>query len=311
MYNPNSLHGTPISIAITGAAGRMGRRLVALASESSQFHVVAALVRPDSGLIDHDAGELSGSGVLGVPLTAELAAKPDVLIDFSTPSATLNWLKICVERGIPMVIGTTSLTQEHQSAIDRASARIPILQASNTSFIVTVLRLVVADVAKLLDDSYDTEIIEWHHRFKKDAPSGTAMSFAKDILRATGRTEKQLVFGRHSSNSSRRPGEIGIHSLRLGNEVCRHEVHFAALGEELWLGQRAYSRDTFASGALKAAEWLRAQPNGRYDMNEVVASNLGSWLRKSHKPSSNGKGKDRRASRRRNTSNIASVRVAR
>ncbi|MBC8105541.1 MAG: 4-hydroxy-tetrahydrodipicolinate reductase [Anaerolineae bacterium] len=258
------------SLAITGASGRMGKRLIALAREAAVFNVVAAIVRPNHDLLERDAGEIAGIGPIGVPLTFDLRPTPKVLIDFTSPPAMRHWLKVCRDRRIAMLIGTTGLHQVDHAAIDRAAEDIPILQATNMSVGVAVLNKLVAQAAKMLGDDYDVEILESHHRFKKDAPSGTGMSLAESILSATGKTKEDLAFGRHGDDVPRRRGEIGIHSLRIGDETGRHVVHFASLGERLELGHVATNRDTFVHGALRAAEWLAKQKAGRYQIGDVL-----------------------------------------
>jgi 4-hydroxy-tetrahydrodipicolinate reductase len=258
------------SIAITGASGRMGKRLVALAREAALFNIVGAIVRPNHDLLSRDAGEIAGIGPIGVPLSFDLRPTPQVLIDFTSPPAMRHWLKTCRDRGIAMLIGTTGLHQVDQAAIDRAAEDIPILQATNMSLGVAVLNKLVAQAAKMLGDDYDVEVLEAHHRFKKDAPSGTAASLADSILRATGKTNEDLAFGRHGDDVPRRRGEIGMHSLRIGDETGRHTVFFASLGERLELTHVAMNRDTFVHGALRAAEWLAKQKPGRYQIADVV-----------------------------------------
>jgi 4-hydroxy-tetrahydrodipicolinate reductase len=259
-----------IDLAITGAAGRMGTRLVALSTQDGGFTVVGAIERPDHPHIARDAGEVAGVGAIGTPITHDLRPTPRVLIDFSSPASTRHWLKTCRDRGIAMLIGTTGLQWGDQAAIDQASADIPILQATNMSLGVAVLNKLAAEVAKQLGDDYDIEIVEAHHRFKKDAPSGTAMTLAESILAATGKARDALVFGRHGDDVQRKRGEIGMHSLRVGDEVGRHTASFAGLGERLELTHVATNRDTFAHGALRAAKWLAGQKPGRYGIADVL-----------------------------------------
>jgi 4-hydroxy-tetrahydrodipicolinate reductase len=258
------------TLAITGAAGRMGQRLVALAKQSSDLQVLAALERPDSPNLTRDAGEVSGIGPIGVPITADLRATPQVLIDFTAPAAMRNWLKTCRDRKIAMVIGTTGLQPSDHSAIDEAAIEIPILQAPNMSLGVNVLFKIAAQVAALLGDDYDKEIVELHHRFKKDAPSGTAMGIAEAILKSMNKPKSALVYDRHGDDVVRQRGDIGMHALRVGDEVGKHTVHFASLGERLELTHTATNRDTFAHGALKAAQWLATQKAGRYSMADML-----------------------------------------
>jgi 4-hydroxy-tetrahydrodipicolinate reductase len=258
------------SIAITGAAGRMGTRLVALAKQDGQFQIVGAIEKPDHPAQAKDIGEVAGIGAVGLPVTFDLRPTPQVLIDFTAPSSTRHWLKTCSDRGIGMVIGTTGLQPPDHAAIDRAAARIPILQAPNMSLGVNVLFRIAAQVAQSLGPEYDIEIIEAHHRFKKDAPSGTAMGLADAILKATERTRDALLHDRHGEDVPRQPGQIGMHALRMGDEVGRHTVFFAALGERLELTHVATNRDTFVHGALRGAKWLAGRKPGRYAMADVL-----------------------------------------
>ena len=247
-----------------------GDGLIALAKADADFKLVAAIDKPETPHLSHDAGEMAGIGNIGLPITFDLRPRPDVLIDFSTPASTRHWLKTCRDREIPMVIGTTGLKEKDHAAIDVASAKIPVLQAPNTSLGVNVLLKVAAEVAERLGDDYDVEIVEGHHRFKKDAPSGTAAAIADAILKATGKSRKALVYGRHGAEETRQRGQIGMHSLRLGDEVGRHTVYFAALGERVEIGHVATTRDTFALGALRAAKWLVKQKAGRYSMGDLL-----------------------------------------
>jgi 4-hydroxy-tetrahydrodipicolinate reductase len=261
---------TAIKIAITGACGRMGKRLVALSKADKSFELVAAIDRPDCAELARDAGEIAGIGPIGLPISFDLRPTPDVLIDFTGPGSTRRWLKTCHDREISMVVGTTGLKDKDHAAIDVAAAHIPILQAPNMSVGVNVLLKLAALAAQGLGADYDIEIVEGHHRFKKDAPSGTALALADAILKATGKSRKSLVYGRHGDDDQRQPGQIGMHSLRIGDEVGKHTVYFAALGERLELGHVATSRDTFALGALRAAKWLHAQKPGRYSMTDAL-----------------------------------------
>lgn len=245
-------------------------RLIAMAREAAIFKILAAIDRPDSFAIEKDAGEIAGVGKIGVPITHDLRPTPQVLIDFTAPAAMRHWLKTCRDRRIPMVIGTTGLSDSDHATIDQASLDIPVLQAPNMSLGVNLMMRLVADVAARLGDDYDIEIVEGHHRFKKDAPSGTAMGLANSILKATGKTNDDLVFDRHGDDCVRQRGQIGMHALRIGDEVGRHTTYFASLGERLELTHVATNRDTFVHGALRAATWLATQKPGRYTMSDVL-----------------------------------------
>jgi 4-hydroxy-tetrahydrodipicolinate reductase len=258
------------TLAITGVAGRMGQRLVALAHQDKGLQLVAALERAGHAAIARDAGDLASVGSIGLAVSAELARKPDVLIDFTAPAALRHWLTVCRDRGIALVVGTTGLSDADHAAIDAAAADIPVLQAPNMSLGVNLLFKIAGEVAKVLGDAYDMEIVEGHHRFKKDAPSGTAMGLAEAILKATGKTKDALVYDRHGDEVVRKPGDIGMHALRIGDEVGRHTAYFAALGERLELTHVATNRDTFVHGALRAAKWLAGQKPGRYAIADML-----------------------------------------
>jgi 4-hydroxy-tetrahydrodipicolinate reductase len=249
----------------------MGTRLVALAKAAGDYQILGAIERPDHPAQGHDAGEIAGIGSIGLPLTFDLKPTPQVLIDFTAPASMRHWLKTCRDRGIAMIVGTTGLAAHDHAILDQAAADIPILQSPNMSLGVNVLFKIAGEVAKLLGDDYDIEIVEGHHRFKKDAPSGTAMGVADAILKAVGKTKESLIFDRHGDDCVRKKGQIGMHALRIGDEVGRHTAYFAALGERLELTHVATNRDTFAHGALRAAQWLATQKPGRY----TVASMLG------------------------------------
>jgi 4-hydroxy-tetrahydrodipicolinate reductase len=169
-----------------------------------------------------------------------------------------------------MVIGTTGLQMADHASIDQAASDIAVLQAPNMSLGVNVLFKIAAEVARMLGDDYDMEILEAHHRFKKDAPSGTAMGLADAILKATGKAREALIYDRHGDECTRKRGEIGMHAMRLGDEIGRHTVYYGALGERLELTHRATNRDTFAHGALRAARWLAAQAPGRYTIANML-----------------------------------------
>jgi len=243
---------------------------VALCCRDSAFKLLAAIDRPDSAVLSRDAGEVAGIGAIGLPVTFDLRPKPDVLIDFTTPPAMRHWLKTCRDRKIAMVIGTTGLADCDHAAIDIAAEDIPIIQAPNMSLGMNMLFKIVGEVAKVLGDDYDIELVEGHHRFKKDAPSGTAMGLVDSILKATGKSADALIYDRHGTDAPRHRGQIGVHALRMGDEVGRHMVYFAALGERLELGHVATNRDTFVHGALKAAKWIANKPAGRYTLGDVL-----------------------------------------
>jgi 4-hydroxy-tetrahydrodipicolinate reductase len=257
-------------IAILGAAGRMGTRLIALAHQTAGLKIAAAIEREGHPLLGRDAGEVAGIGAVGLPVTTDLSGRPKVLLDFSASVSTRHWLDVCRKRKIAMLIGTTGLSEDDHRAIDAAAADIAVLQAPNMSLGVNLLIKLCADAARRLGDAYDIEIVEAHHRYKKDAPSGTAMAIAQGMLDATGKGREALVYDRHGDDCVRKPGEIGMHALRVGDEVGRHTACFATMGERLELTHVATSRDTFVRGALIAAQWLAGKRHGRYTIADVL-----------------------------------------
>jgi len=258
-------------IAIIGAAGRMGRRIAALAAENEAFEIVCATEYSGSPDLGQDLGRLAGAELLGIEVTDELTGpKPDVAIDFSLPDGTMKFLGPCREGGIAMIIGTTGLAGAQEAEILEAAGTIPIVKAGNYSMGITLLCKLVATAAAVLGDDYDIEITETHHRFKKDAPSGTAIMLARSICRAVSKDyDESVIFGR-AGDCPRNAGEIGIHALRLGNTIGEHTVSFGSLGETVTLGHSAHTRDTFVRGALHAAKWLEGRPAGMYDMTDVL-----------------------------------------
>ena len=260
---------TPVTIH--GAAGRMGRRLVALAVEDQGLTLAGAVEQKGHELLGQDAGTIAGLGPQGVALADALPDGPSVVIDFTIPAATRAILDACIRRRCGIVIGTTGLTDDDHRHIDDAAHTIPVMQAPNMSLGVNLLFALAAQVARQLGDDYDIEIVEAHHRFKVDAPSGTALGIAKAICDATGKDMKtDLVHGRSGSDVPRKRGEIGMHALRTGDVVGRHTASFGTLGEELQLTHIASTRDVFARGALRAARWLDGKPAGRYGMKDVL-----------------------------------------
>ncbi len=259
-----------LSIGVNGACGRMGRRVIDVAHADPEVTLAAATDMPEHPLQGRDAGEVAGVGPLGLKVTGELPATPiDVLIDFSTPAGTMAVLPTCVKRHIPMVLATTGHPPEDRTAIAKAALEIPILYVPNTSLAVNVLMVLVRRAAEILRErDFDIEIVERHHRFKKDAPSGTALQLAKIIQEETG--EMELQHGREGERGERPSGEIGIHAIRVGDNVGEHTVIFSTLGETLELSHRAHARDCYARGAVQAAKYLAGKGPGRYTMEDVL-----------------------------------------
>ncbi len=260
-----------IHIAVNGAAGRMGQRLVALAREDPELALVAALDAPAHPHQGKDAGELAGVGKIGVPLTAEipLQQRVDAVIDFSMPEGTMTVLRTCLARRLPLVVATTGHTAAQKAEIEEAAHEIALLFAPNMSLVVNVLfELTRITGEALKGKGFDVEIIERHHRFKKDSPSGTALHFARIVQQAMGQSE--FRHGREGLVGERPPHEIGIHAVRAGDNVGEHTILFSALGETLELVHKGYSRDSYARGALLAAKFLANKPAGRYSMKDVL-----------------------------------------
>ncbi|MFO0797879.1 MAG: 4-hydroxy-tetrahydrodipicolinate reductase [Gemmataceae bacterium] len=258
------------TIAINGAGGRMGQRLVALATEDAALKVVAALDAPGSPAVGRDAGEIAGVGPIGVPVTGELPLdpRPDCVIDFSAPAGTMAVLPVCVARRIPLVVSTTGHTDAQKAEIEAAAHDTAVLFAPNMSLVVNLLFKLVRLTAEALNGKgFDAEIIERHHRFKKDSPSGTAMHFAEVIREVQG---GRFVHGREGLVGERQADEIGVHAVRAGDNVGEHTIVFSTLGETLELVHKGHSRDSYARGALLAAAFLATKTAGRYTMADVL-----------------------------------------
>ncbi len=265
-----------VRLAVAGAAGRMGSRIIALAATDDRFEVVTALEQTGHPAVGGDAGELAGLGRIGLPIQDRSDTEFDVLIDFTLPAGTMHWLDYCLTCRRPMVIGTTGHSSEEAAAIEKAADSIAILKASNMSIGMNLLFKLVGQVAAALGEDYDIEIVETHHRFKADAPSGSAISLRDAILQATGRdAARDVIYGRHGQTGQRPPRQIGMHALRIGDTVGEHQVLFGSLGETLTISHSAHTRDTFVKGALRAAAWLAGKPAGRYDMQDVLTASKG------------------------------------
>jgi 4-hydroxy-tetrahydrodipicolinate reductase len=257
-------------IAINGAGGRMGQRLVALAQEDHALQVVAAVDAPSSPAQGRDAGELAGVGRLGVPVgpNLPLSVKPDCVIDFSAPEGTTSILPVCVARQIPLVVATTGHSAQQKAEIEAAAHQTAVLFAPNMSLVVNLLfKLTRLAAEALKGKGFDAEIVERHHRYKKDSPSGTAVHFAEIIREVQG---GHFVHGREGLVGERKPEEIGVHAVRGGDNVGEHTIIFTTLGETLELVHKGHSRDSYARGALLAAKFLANRPAGRYTMNDVL-----------------------------------------
>jgi 4-hydroxy-tetrahydrodipicolinate reductase len=258
-------------LIISGAAGRMGRLILASAIDAQQLSIIAAVERKNHPHIGKDIGLLAGRGPVNIELAGEYRPQADVVIDFSVPDGAETSIDYCLKNKAALVLGTTGLTEKHLQSLQSASSSIGIVQASNMSLGMNLLFKLVAEAASILGENYDIEIVEQHHRFKKDAPSGSALTLAKNIAVATGRDWPDCaVFGREGKEALRRKGTIGIHAVRAGDITGMHSVIFSTLGETMVLSHTAHSRETFARGALRAAEWLIGKKPGLYSMADVL-----------------------------------------
>jgi 4-hydroxy-tetrahydrodipicolinate reductase len=252
----------------------MGNRIIACLADTADLRLVAALEAMGHGSLGADAGEIAGVGKAGVPVGADAKAvitPGRVLIEFSVPEASLEHLRLVAQSGARAVIGTTGFTAAHRAEITELARRTSILMSPNMSVATNVAFKLLATMAKALGDEYDVEITETHHRFKKDAPSGTALAMAETIAEALGRDlARDAVHGRQGLPGERARREIGVFSLRSGDVVGEHTVSFGTLGERLELTHRAHSRDTFARGALRAVRWVASRPPGLYSMRDVL-----------------------------------------
>lgn len=252
-----------------GATGRMGARIINLIREDPAVTLGAAIDREDHPKIGEDIGSIHGIGPLGVPLSGTIDRPIDVLIDFSTPTATLAAATACAERKIPLVVGTTGFDVATRAQLDRVATEIPLLVSSNFSKAVNLLMRLAGEAAKALGDSADIEIVERHHHFKKDAPSGTALRLAEIVGDAIG--SHDYAHGREGQVGERPRGQIGLHALRTGDNPGEHTVVFGLMGECLELSHRALNRDGFALGAIDAAKFLAGKPAGIYSMADLLS----------------------------------------
>lgn len=261
-------------IAISGAAGRMGRSLIQAVQDSKSLQLGALSERQGSSLIGTDAGELAGLGRLGIKLTDDLArvvADFDILIDFTNPAATMAHLALCRAQGKAMVIGTTGFDDQQKNAIQEAAQHIGIVFAPNMSVGVNLCFKLLDLAARVMGDEADIEIIEAHHHHKLDAPSGTALRMGEVVAQALGRDlQKVAVYGREGQTGARKPETIGFATIRAGDVIGEHSVWFAVDGERVEISHKASSRMTFATGAVRAAHWLSSKGPGLFDMQDVL-----------------------------------------
>ena len=266
---PNSM----LTIGIHGATGRMGTRLIQLIHADPNLRLGAALERAGHPHLGDDAGALSGVGTVGVPLAVALdpSVRLDAMIDFSLPTGTLALLDSCQGGKVPLVIGTTGFDREQKARIESAAQAIPLLMSANFSKAVNLLIKLAGEAARVLGRDADVEIVERHHHFKKDAPSGTALRLAEVIGHEIGVRPAQYTHGREGVVGDRPRNEIGIHALRTGDNPGEHTVVFGLMGECLELSHRALNRDGFARGALDAARFLAGKPPRLYTMADLLA----------------------------------------
>ncbi len=261
-------------IIVAGAAGRMGKQLISAVNDTPQAVLAGALERPHHPDLGRDAGLCAGVGSLGCPIRDRIAKEEFagcVLIDFTQPDATIAHLQIAAAAGAKAVVGTTGFTPTQVEEIGRLSETMATVFAPNMSIGMNLLFKLVRDAARILGSAYDPEIIEAHHRFKKDAPSGSAKRLAEMAADGLGRDLQSAgVYGRHGITGERKPEEIGIHAVRAGDIVGDHTVLFGGMGERIELRHMAHSRETFARGAVRAALWLSEKPSGLFDMQDVL-----------------------------------------
>jgi 4-hydroxy-tetrahydrodipicolinate reductase len=258
-------------MGMNGACGRMGQRIIQLVHQDPGLAIGAALESPGHPELGRDIGELAGLGPIGVPVTpaVPLDQRLDVIVDFSLPEGTMSVLPLCLHRKIPLVVATTGHSAAQREELEAAAHHTAILMAPNMSLAVNVLMKLVREAAEALNNNdFDVEILERHHRFKKDSPSGTALNFARIVKEAMGQTE--LRHGREGLVGERPRHEIGVHAIRVGDNVGEHTIVFSTLGETLELSHRAHARDCYARGAILAAKFLANRPAGRYTMNDVL-----------------------------------------
>lgn len=262
------------NVIVCGAAGRMGKQLVSLVHENAAARLVGAVEASGHPSIGKDVGEVAGIGPIDIPISAEyeaLATADTVTLDFTIPEAAMAHLRTAVAKQAAIVIGTTGFSAEQRAEAEAIAPRTRSVIAPNMSIGVNVLLKVVADVAKILNEGFDPEIMEIHHRFKVDAPSGTALALGRAIAAAQGKDfDRQAKLARQGITGQRTNDEIGIVALRGGDAVGDHTVVFTGFGERLELTHRAQSRECLARGAVRAALWLPSQKPGLYSMKEVL-----------------------------------------
>lgn len=263
-----------MNVAIIGAAGRMGGRLIHAVLEAEGLELTGAVERPGHPQLGLDAGLIAGAGALGVKISDDLAATmagADVLIDFTFPDVTLQNLAICAAQGKMLVSGSTGFTPEQRAAAEKFAEKIPVVLAPNMSVGVNACFKLLKEAAKILGEDFDVEIVELHHNKKKDSPSGTAVRMGEVVAAELGRDYNQVAnFHREGFCGERSHQEIGMQTVRGGDIVGEHTVYFIGMGERIEISHRAMSRDMFARGATRACKWLAGRAPGIYDMQDVL-----------------------------------------
>ncbi len=263
-----------IKVAVTGAAGRMGGRIITAIRESSEVELAGALERKGHGLVGQDAGSVAGCGASGLKIVdslEEALAGADVLIDFTFPEVTLANLEVCARLKKGIVIGSTGFTPDQRREVEKFAKKIPVVLAPNMSVGVNACFKLLKEAARILGEGYDVEIVELHHNKKKDSPSGTAVRMGEVVADALGRDYYNVAnFHRQGMCGERTKEEIGMQTVRGGDIVGEHTVYFIGMGERVEITHRATSRDMFARGAVRAAGWLGGKKAGFYDMQDVL-----------------------------------------
>ncbi len=260
-----------IRLGLAGACGRMGRQIASLALADGGFVLAAALETPGHPEIGADYGRVLGRDPLGMTVASALEGRLDVLVDFSAPSASRGWASACARRRVPLVVGTTGLDASGRRAMAEAARRVAVVFAPNMSVGVNALLRALPELVRLLGPAYDLEIVESHHRLKKDAPSGTALALAEALAEAAGiDLAREAVYGRRGLTGERPRRQIGVHAVRGGDIVGEHRILFAGPGEAIEVTHRAHSRETFAAGALRAARFVAGARPGLYSMVDVL-----------------------------------------
>ena len=263
-----------IKVAVVGAAGRMGGRLIQAVVDAEGLELTGAVERPGHPQLGLDAGLIAGAGELGVSICADLAATmatADVLIDFTFPDVTLQNLAVCAELGKRVVSGSTGFTPEQRAEAEALARKIPVVLAPNMSVGVNACFKLLKEAARILGDDFDVEVVELHHNKKKDSPSGTAVRMGEVVAEQLGRDYHKVAnFHREGMCGERTREEIGMQTVRGGDIVGEHTVYFIGMGERIEISHRAMSRDMFARGAARACQWLADQGPGLYDMQDVL-----------------------------------------